>query len=138
LLLARVRAVVRRARRSPSLIYRRDNRLYRFARWHFDGRRDELTAADGVEVALSKREIGLLKVLLANPFVPLRREEIADALDVDRDSDAVLEAAEGRAIDVLVGRLRSKIEDDAKTPELIRTVRGTGYVFAAEVRVEEA
>jgi two-component system OmpR family response regulator len=42
-----------------------------------------------------------------------------------------------RSIDVLVGRLRSKIESDAKKPELIKTVRGSGYVLAANVELFE-
>ncbi|WP_022708082.1 MULTISPECIES: response regulator transcription factor [Paracoccus] len=121
LLLARIRAVLRRAGRVPSLVHRRRDGVIGFAGWSYDARRDEVTAPGGWQVALSSRELALLRVFLANPRIPLTREEIAAALD---DGDA----AEGRAIDMLVGRLRQKTD-----PALIRTERGTGYVMAAEV-----
>lgn len=124
LLLARIRAVLRRANRSASLLHRRRDAICRFAGWHYDARRDEITAPGGWQVALSSRETALLRVFLANPLIPLSRDEIAGALD---DEDA----AEGRAIDMLVNRLRQKTD-----PALIRTERGTGYVFSAEVSRE--
>jgi two-component system, OmpR family, response regulator len=82
-------------------------------------------------VTLSAREHQLLQVLLANPEIPLTREEIAGAMDVQGDSPA--DPAEGRAIDMLIGRLRSKIEDNPKEPAIIRTARGIGYVLACRV-----
>lgn len=121
LLLARIRAVLRRAGRAPSLIHRRRDSVLRFGGWRYDARRDEVTAPGGWQVTLSARETALLRVFLANPLIPLTREEIAAALDDD-------EAAEGRAIDMLVGRLRQKTD-----ASLIRTERGVGYVLAAEV-----
>ncbi|MEQ6248592.1 response regulator transcription factor [Sulfitobacter sp. HNIBRBA3233] len=131
LLLARVRAVLSRARRSSSLAYRRRTQTFRFGGWTYDGKRDEAISPQGYQVSLSRRETGLLKVLLANPHIPLTREEIATALDVT-GSDGATEAS-GRAIDVLVGRLRSKIETDPKAPEMIRTERGIGYVMAVDI-----
>lgn len=133
LLLARVKAVLHRARRSSSLAYRRNISTFRFQGWTYDGKRDEIRAPDGVQVALSKRETALLKVFLANPHIPLTREEIAAALDVTGDGNA---DAAGRAIDVLMGRLRSKIETNPKDPKMLRTERGVGYIFAADVEVE--
>jgi two-component system OmpR family response regulator len=138
LLVVRIRAVLRRGRRAASLSYRRASRRYFFAGWRFDPAREELTGADGILVALSTREKRLLGVLLANPMIPLTREEIAAELDPDRAEGAALEAAEGRAIDVLVARLRAKIEPNPREPQLIRTQRGTGYMLAAGVRAEEA
>jgi len=76
-------------------------------------------------------------VVLANPHIPLTREEIADTLDVNHETSNQSEAAKGRAIDVLVGRLRSKIERNPKEPEMLRTERGTGYVFAVDVVVKD-
>lgn len=121
LALARIRAVLRRAGRAPSLSHRRRDSVLRFAGWRYDARRDEVTAPGGWQVSLSSRETALLRVFLANPLIPLTRDEIAAALDDD-------EAAEGRAIDMLVGRLRQKTD-----PALIRTERGLGYVLSAEV-----
>ena len=65
----------------------------------------------------------------------LTREEIVAALDVtgeDASGDT-----HGRAIDVLVGRLRSKIEKNPKDPRMIKTERGVGYVFAVDVTVQQ-
>ncbi|KEO52590.1 response regulator transcription factor [Thioclava pacifica] len=132
LLIARVKAVLRRVRRSPSLSYRRATSVWRFGGWRYDGKRDEVIAPDGYQVMLSSRETALLKVLLANPHIPLTREEIAAALSDHPETDAG-----GRAIDVLVGRLRSKIERNPKAPQMLRTERGTGYVFACDVTREE-
>lgn len=135
LMLARVRAVMQRARRSSSLAYRRRTRTFRFDGWVYDGKRDDLHSPEGYLVALSQRETALLKVLLANPHIPLTRDEIVAALDVTGDSDK--SEAQGRAIDMLVGRLRSKIETNPKDPQMLRTERGVGYIFAADISVEE-
>ncbi len=135
LLLARVRAVMQRAQRTSSLTYRRRIRNFRFDDWTFDGKRDEVFSPEGYLVSLSQRETALLKVLLANPHIPLTRDEIAAALDVT--GEAGKPEAQGRAIDMLVGRLRSKIEANPKDPQMLRTERGLGYVFSAEVTVEE-
>lgn len=134
LLLARVRAVLQRAQRSASLTYRRKVGTFRFGGWIYDAKHDEVRSPEGFQVALSRRETSLLKVLLANPHIPLTREEIAAALDVTGDSGTP--DAAGRAIDVLVGRFRSKIEKNPKDPQMLRTERGVGYVFAVDVRVE--
>lgn len=135
LLLARVRAVLTRTQRTASLIYRRRVSTFTFAGWTYDGKRDEVLSPSGYQVALSQRETGLLKVLLANPHIPLTREEIAAALDVTGETSA---EATGRAIDVLVGRLRSKIEANPKEPKLIKTERGVGYIFCTDVTVDKS
>ena len=137
LLLARVKAVLSRARRSSSLIHRRNTKTFRFEGWTYNAKRDEVLSPDGVQVALSKRETTLLQALLANPHIPLTRDEIAAALDVTGESPQSTEAM-GRAIDVLVGRLRSKIEKTPKDPQILRTERGIGYVFAVDVSAEDA
>jgi two-component system OmpR family response regulator len=89
-----------------------------------------------VQVALSQREKRLLKVLLANPHIALTRDEIIAAMDVTQEGHSISDTS-GRALDVLVGRLRSKIEVNPKTPELLRTERGVGYVFAVDVSHED-
>lgn len=130
LLLARIQAVVRRTHRSASLSHRRESKSYQFDHWNFDSRTGQLFANDGFEVVLSRLEVSLLKILLANPFIPLTREEIASVLGDGRDHT---DTTEGRAVDVLVGRLRSKLEVNPKAPTVIKTVRGTGYVLSVEV-----
>ncbi len=92
--------------------------------------------ADGVETILSKRETALLKVLLANAQIPLTREEIASALNGE-ETEETLDAQQSRAIDVLVGRLRQKVEVSAKAPKLIKTIRGTGYQLCCTVTADE-
>ena len=136
LLLARVKAVLSRARRSSSLVHRRKTMTFRFMGWTYDAKRDEVTSPQGVLVTLSRRETALLQALLANPYIPLTREEIAAALDVTGNQDATPEAL-GRSIDVLVGRLRSKIEATPKDPVMLKTERGVGYVFAVDVEATD-
>ena len=137
LLLARVKAVLRRGRRSASLNYRRDTAEYHFNGWLYAGKSDEVYSPNGVQVALSKHETRLLKVFLANPHIALTREEIITAMDVTQDAGADVDAS-GRALDVLVGRLRSKIERNPKAPEFLKTERGVGYIFAVDVERQDA
>lgn len=137
LLLARIKAVLSRARRSSSLVHRRNTRTFRFGGWTYDAKRDEVISPAQIQVALSRRETALLQTFLANPHIPLTREEIAAALDVTGDTAQSGEAV-GRAIDVLVGRLRSKIEQNPKDPRILKTERGVGYVFATDVSVEDS
>ena len=132
LLLARIKAVLRRGRRSASLNYRRDIAEYHFNGWRYSGKSDEVYSPNGVQVALSKQETRLLKVLLANPHIALTREEILTAMYITQDASTYVDAS-GRALDVLVGRLRSKIERNPKAPEFLKTERGVGYVFAVDV-----
>ena len=137
LLLARVKAVLSRARRSSSLVHRRNTKTFAFEGWTYDAKTDEVLSPDNVQVALSRREIALLQVLLANPHIPLTRAEIATALDVTGTSSQSTEAM-GRSIDVLVGRLRNKIERNPKAPQILKTERGVGYVFSVDVTAQNS
>jgi two-component system OmpR family response regulator len=137
LLQARIKAVLSRAHRSSSLVHRRRTNTFHFQGWSYDAKRDEVRSPEGFQVALSRRETALLQVFLANPHIPLTRDEIAAALDVT-GSDETASDSQGRAIDVLVGRLRSKIEKTPKEPQFLKTERGVGYVFATDVAVEDA
>ncbi|MGB0858214.1 MAG: response regulator transcription factor [Paracoccaceae bacterium] len=132
LLIARVKAVLRRNQRSSSLHYRRNTSSFQFNGWTYDGKRSEVTAPTGIQVALSQKETRLLCVFLANPHVVLKREEIAAAMDITREDSGVSDHS-SRALDVLVGRLRHKLNDDPKDPKIIRTERGVGYLFAIDV-----
>ena len=89
-----------------------------------------------IQVVLSRRETALLQTFVANPLIPLTREEIAAALDITGETAQSGEAL-GRGIDVLVGRLRSKIEENPKDPQILKTERGVGYVFATDVEVQD-
>ena len=136
LLLARVKAVLRRVQRSTSLAYRRNIYTYQFKGWIFNSKTSETFNPDNVQVALSQLETRLLKVFLANPYIVLTRDEIISAMDIVNEGYTISDNS-GRALDVLVGRLRSKIEANPKSPAILKTERGIGYVFATEVNREE-
>jgi two-component system OmpR family response regulator len=124
-LLARIKVLLRRARaprRSPS------RRIATFGRWTFDASALRLADQSGHEIPVTGGEMALLRVFIEHPDRVLLRSQI---LQLTKRSDAEVF---DRAIDVLVGRLRRKIEDDPKRPRLILTVRGEGYRFAADVK----
>ena len=123
--------MLRRNQRSSSLQYRRNTTSFRFNGWIYDGKRREIIAPTGIQVALSHRDPTSC-VFLANPHVVLKREEIAAAMDITRE-ESIESDQSSRALDVLVGRLRHKLNDDPKDPKIIRTERGIGYLFAIDV-----
>jgi two-component system OmpR family response regulator len=126
-LLARIRAVLRRSgdqmdvKRDPSA------RGYRFNNWTVEPARRRLLNPEGVEVALTGGEYDLLLALLERANRVLTRDMLLDLL---RGRQA---GPFDRAIDVAVSRLRRKLEDDGRNAQLIKTVRGGGYVLAATV-----
>ena len=126
-LLARLRAVLRRAN-DPVHPRIEDARLViRFAGWHLDVTRRELRSSADVMIPLSGGEFDLLVVFLEHPERILTREQL---IDLTRGQN---HEAFDRSIDVQVSRLRRKIEPDSKRPDLIRTVRNGGYMFNAKV-----
>lgn len=125
-LMARIKAVLRRTHELPPGDAQPSGR-FTFAGWIFDPARRELIGEDGVSVALSSGEFKLLSVFVARPGMVLSRDQL---LDLTRGRQAV---PFDRAIDNQVSRLRRKVEADPKEPEIIRTVWGGGYVFAAKV-----
>jgi len=126
-LLARIRSVLRRTNTLPPQRTRPEGRYAQFGAWWLDAGRREVTDPEGRVVALSDSEYRLLTVLLAYPQTVLTRDQLLDRVH-GRDSEAF-----ERSIDILVSRLRRKIERDPKRPELIQTSRGGGYQFAMEV-----
>ena len=137
ILLAKIKAILKRGTKIASLAYRRNTNIYHFNNWIFNGKKDILISPDEIQISLSKKETKILKVFLTNSHITLTREEIANSIDDSRKEDETLNLAESRAIDVLVGRLRSKIETDTKNPSLIKTERGIGYIFSTEVEVKD-
>jgi two-component system, OmpR family, response regulator len=125
-LLARVRAVLRRGQSAPvrpTGTHRRES--LRFAGWLLDLRRRELTDPSGAAVELSGAEHDLLASFLENPQRVIGRDRL---LELSRTR---LGDVSDRSVDVLVSRLRRKLGNDSET--LIRTVRGLGYIFTADV-----
>ena len=137
ILLAKVKAILKRGTKIASLAYRRNTNIYHFNNWIFNGKKDILISPNEVQISLSKKETKILKVFLTNSHITLTREEIANSIDDNRKEDETLNLAESRAIDVLVGRLRSKIETDTRNPSLIKTERGIGYIFSTEVEAKD-
>jgi two-component system OmpR family response regulator len=128
-LLARIRAVLRRAGDAATR-QEAPPRTLRFAGWTLEPPRRRLVDADGVEVPLTGGEYDLLLALAERPNRVLTRDMLLDLL---RGRQA---GPFDRAIDVAVSRLRRKLEDDGRRAQLIKTVRGGGYVLAAEVERE--
>ena len=117
-LLARVKALLRRAMPQPAA-----DEVLRFGRLEVDlGARQ--ARVDGRPCELTSHQFELLVVLAQHPGRVLSRDQIMDAL-----KGHPLEAFD-RSIDVHISRIRAVIEDDAKNPKRVLTVRGAGYVFA--------
>lgn len=120
-LVARIQTVLRRVRddrseHRPSL---------RFDHWRLNSVLRQVTSAEGLVVPLSNAEFRLLWAFLERPRRVLSREQLLDAA-----RGRSIEAFD-RSIDLLVSRLRQKLGDDPKSPQLIKTVRGEGYLFDA-------
>jgi two-component system phosphate regulon response regulator OmpR len=121
--LRRTRAIARPAPRPPSV----EREVVAFAGWeiHIDQR--QLIAPNGQEQPLTTGEFGLLMAFVNHPNRVLNRDLLMD-LAKGRQWEAL-----DRSVDTQVARLRKKIEPDPKNPTLIRSVRGVGYLFTAEV-----
>jgi DNA-binding response OmpR family regulator len=99
--------------------------LVRFAGFRLDPAARHLTTADGAAVPLTTGEFELLQIFLERPNRVLSRDDLISRMH-GRDAGPY-----DRAIDVQIGRLRRKIEVDPTRPELIKSVRGAGYLFTA-------
>lgn len=126
-LLARVRVVLRRM--DQRRLSKSDAKVtrYHFEGWVLDVRGRTLTSATGGHVELTSGEFDLLQAFVEHPNVVLNRDQLLD-LARGRASLTV-----DRAIDVQVMRLRRKLEVDPASPQLIKTVRNSGYIFTPEV-----
>ncbi|WP_174503854.1 response regulator [Acidiphilium sp. C61] len=126
-LVARIRAVLRRVGEGDAHGHETSARHYRFAGWTLETARRRLVDPHGIEVPLTGGEYDLLLALLDRPNRVLTRDMLLDLL---RGRQA---GPFDRAIDVAISRLRRKLEDDGRRAQIIKTVRGGGYVLAAAV-----
>jgi len=127
-LLARIKAVIRRARMlPPNLRITETAEVISFGRWRLDTTARHLIDEQNTVVALSGAEFRLLRVFLDHPQRVLSRDQL---LNLTQGRDAELF---DRSIDLLVSRLRSRLEDNAKAQSYIKTVRSEGYVFSMAV-----
>jgi len=124
-LLARTRSVLRRAAvRAPEPAA---SACLTFGGFRLDLAARRLTDADGDEVPLTTGEFELLRALLEKPKQVLSRDELMTRMH-GRQAGPF-----DRSIDVSIGRLRRKIEREPTAPQLIKSIRGAGYLFATEV-----
>ena len=128
-LLARIRAVLRRAAALPANA-QTPARPLRFAGWRIDPVARELRNPEGTRVMLTSAEFDLLIAFCRHARHTLSRDQLLD-LSQGRATVAV-----NRSIDILVSRIRRKIEREPHDPLLIKTVRSGGYIFTPPVEVE--
>lgn len=126
-LLARIKAVLKRMRSLPPNMRPDESSKLTFAGWTLDTVHRHLVSPEGVVASLSGAEYRLLRVFLAHPNRVLNRDQLVD-LTQGREADPL-----DRSIDVQVSRLRHRLGDDPKDPQLIKTVRGEGYLLAVPV-----
>jgi len=121
-LLARIKAILRRsAQDTPTARY------YRFVGFTLDLTERKVLDPDGEQVALTGMDFQLLKYFVEHPGIVLDRSLLCEET---RGRDA---GPMDRSLDVQISRLRLRLHDDGKQPALIKTVRGAGYVFSADV-----
>ncbi|SDH77133.1 response regulator [Pseudomonas panipatensis] len=121
-LVARIQTILRRVRGDEAK-GGEPRAQVRFDQWRLDSVLRQLHSPDGLVVPLSNAEFRLLWVFLERPRRVLNRELLLDAA-----RGRAIEAFD-RSIDLLVSRLRQKLGDDPRSPRLIKTVRGEGYLF---------
>ncbi|RZL92721.1 MAG: response regulator transcription factor [Variovorax sp.] len=129
-LVARIKAVLRRlapAEPGPSKASPEAATLLRFAQWELDTAARRLLDPRRNEVALTTGEFDLLNTLATHPGRVLSRDFL---LEHTRGRDA---GPFDRTIDVQIGRLRKKLEDDPNNPQIIKSVRGAGYILVPKV-----
>jgi two-component system OmpR family response regulator len=128
-LLARVKSVLRRVQSRTGDGLPPTRSRARFAGWSLDLSSRELLSPAGQEVRLTTGEFDLLAAFVSNAGQVLSRDRL---LDLARNREA---GPFDRTIDVQVGRLRRKLEDDPESPGMIKTVRGSGYIFTPTVEL---
>jgi DNA-binding response OmpR family regulator len=123
-LLARIKSVLRRMQSRPAGD-EASKRLVPFGVCRLDLASRQLYGPDGAEIPITTMEFDLLKVFVENPGKALSRDRIL-TLTKNREWDPF-----DRSIDIRVARLRRKVEADPENPQIIRTVRGVGYMFVS-------
>jgi two-component system phosphate regulon response regulator OmpR len=126
-LLARIKAVLRRTERAQAEAEAdqpQSARLARFGRFTLNLDSHKLFDGNGGEIALTGMEFDLLKAFADNPNRVLTRDQLLN-LAHNRDWEPF-----DRSIDIRIARIRRKIESDPAKPQVIKTVRGAGYIYS--------
>lgn len=128
-LLARIRSLLRRYQTLPNSSPKK-NHVACFSGWRLDLSRRELLSPNGEQVHLTSHEFRLLEIFIECSNRVLSRDVLMDRI-VGRDWNSL-----DRSIDVLIAKLRKKIEQDPTQPKLIKSIRGEGYKFIAELEMD--
>jgi len=129
-LVARIKTILRRSGATGPREVQSAAAIYRFEGWTLRADDWTLTGEDDVAIPLSTADFRLLQAFVTHPRQVLSRDQLLD-LTQGREAHAF-----DRSIDNQISRLRRKIEDDARSPNLIKTVWGGGYMFSADVTRE--
>jgi DNA-binding response OmpR family regulator len=121
---ARIRAVLRRTAAAPDAAAPADENLVPFGKVFLDLDRHCLVDREGADRRLTASEYDLLLAFARNPNRVMSRERLLDAGCCREDEPF------DRSIDIRIVRIRKKVEVDAAKPQVIRTVRGAGYIYA--------
>ncbi|PKG40255.1 response regulator [Psychromonas sp. Urea-02u-13] len=134
-LLARIKALLRRtlfvAQDEQEIKEKEKSRYLCFAHWKLDTQQHVLLDTNNTVFPLTGADFQLLMLFLESGDKPISRDQICQSLH-GRDA-----FANERGIDVHLSRLRNYLGDDAKAPNIIKTVRGKGYLFIAPIRSED-
>lgn len=123
-LAARIRAVLRRAGEADAALAKaEDRKRFAFGKAWLDIEAARLTDEDGNDIPLTAMEFNLLKLFARNRGRVLNRDQILEGAH-DQSWDPF-----DRSIDIRISRIRRKIERNPQKPEVIRTVRGVGYIY---------
>ncbi len=112
--------------KAPSAKVTSQQKLLCFGKFILNTTQCILSVDNGEDIPISRAEYKLLLTLATNPKRLLTRDRLLDI--INEESQAF-----DRVIDSLISRVRKKIEDNAKKPKIIKTIRGAGYLFDAEV-----
>jgi two-component system OmpR family response regulator len=127
-LLARIKVILRRSRTLPGRDETEIVSQLVFVNWTLDLTTRHLISPEKLVIPLSGGEFRLLRVFLEHPKRVLTRDQLLE-LSQGREAQAF-----DRSIDVLVGRLRRHLGENAREPSIIQTARGAGYILAADVQ----
>ena len=131
-LLARINAVLRRQQAGRNASALEGTTALRFLGWRIDFRLRELRNPEGARVAMTSAEFDLLRIFCERAGRVLSRDSLLD-LSNGRNAGSF-----ERSIDVLVSRIRRKIEPDPQEATMIKTVRSGGYMFTPNVEATTA
>lgn len=126
-LIARVNALLRRSDLTQTKAIQVEHEQYCFGPWSLNMSTRQLLHESGKEVSLTYGEFALLQALITSPNCVLSRDQLMDK------THGLASDSSDRTVDVLILRLRRKIENNPRLPEFIQTERGVGYVFSSNV-----